>query len=469
MNLSNNLTKQVLEKLNLDYNTPLTIDMLGHIKKLDLEKEDIKYLKYFFNIEEIILSSFPSVTDEEILELSKYKIKKLFVIEQNALFNVDFSGFKNLKELEVIHNENITFIKGLDNLDKLVFYDNKSFINIDAIFDSIKDVNLTLDIVYYKKVLNYSMLNYIGSDAIDNISWIGSVGLRNLIVHDYSSYEMDYIIKSIVKVTSKYIYAKDDEYERFAILYKWMIDNIKFINNDIEEPRNSINSLYDVFKYKVAGRLLYARTFQLLLSFVDIETTMVYSMGALKDFQFANGEKAISLLGTSDYGLLRVNLSNKFYYCDIARDSLINSSKLFNYYKLFLASKKELKDIHQLVAEGNVMADYSYNGDDGDDLIFFSESRFKEINNIYRTIDKILNTIDMIKEISTDEIATKVFTADFNKSLKEYINLNKMYFIYNYFPDSLDSNDDLSYYVNYLYIHKLISDYMYKIFCLIKK
>ena len=50
MNLSNNLTKQVLEKLNLDYNTPLTIDMLGHIKKLDLEKEDIKYLKHFFNI-----------------------------------------------------------------------------------------------------------------------------------------------------------------------------------------------------------------------------------------------------------------------------------------------------------------------------------------------------------------------------------------------------------------------------------
>ena len=313
------------------------------------------------------------------------------------------------------------------------------------------------------------MLNYIGSDIIDNISWIGSVGIREYVIHDYSKYEIEYIIKSIVKVTSKYIYAKDDEYERFAILYKWMTDNIRFINEDLEEARNSINSLYDVFKYRTAGRLLYTRTFQMLLSFADIESSMVYSLGALKDFQFASGESAVSILGNSDYGLLRVKLSNKYYYCDIARDSLIRSSKMFDYYKLFLVSKDELRSIHKLVGEGGIDANYSYNGDDADDLVYFSESRFKEINMMYRKIDKLLGTIDMIKEISKDEIATRAFVSDFTGSLRDYVNKNKLYFIYNYFPDAINSIDEISYYVNYLYIHKLISDYMYKIFSLIKK
>ena len=469
MDLSNNLTKQVLEHLHLDPGTPITIDMLGHIKRLDLKKEDIEYLKHFFNIEEVSFSSFPSISDEDILELSKYKIKKMSIIEQSALFNLDFNGFKFLKELEIIHNENITFIGGLKEIEKLTLFDNKSFTDIESIFDSVKNTKLELDIVYYKKILNFSMLNYIGSDIIDNIYWIGSVGLRKYIVHDYSNYEIEFIINSIVKVTSKYIYAKDDEYERFAVLYKWMIDNIEFINDDIEEPRNSINSIYDVFRYKVASRLLYARTFQLLLSFADIDAAMVYSLGALKDFQFASGETAVSLLGSSDYGLLRVKLSNKYYYCDIARDSLIRASKMFNFYKLFLSSKKELKNIHKLVGEGNIVADHSYNGDDGDDLVFFAESRFKEIRSVYKKINKILNTIDMIKATSNDEIATKAFVADFDKVLKDYINNNKMYFLYNYFPDSMNSINEISYYVDYLYKHKLISDYMYRIFVLIKK
>lgn len=465
MDLSDNLVEQVRNQLNLKHNTPLTIDMLGHIKKLDLKKEDIKYLKYFFNLEEVSFSSFPSIIDEDFSSLSKYKIKKIIISEQNALFHVDVSNFKYLKELELVHNDNIVLLKGLSNLDKLVFYDNKSFTNIEDICDSIKDIDLALDIIYYKKILNYSMVNYIGLNVIDKISWVGSVGLRKYLVYDYSKYEMDYIVSSIVKVTSKYIYAKDDESERFAVLYKWMIENIHFVNDDIEETRNSINSIYDVFKYKEAGRLLYARTFQLLLSFADIDSTMVYSLGALKDFQFAKNENPISLLGTSDYGLLRVNIYNKNYYCDIARDSLLRFSKMFDYYRLFLVSKEELKGIHKLVGEGNIVANQSYIGDDGDDLVFFSNSRFKEINSVYKEIDKILNTIDMIKRISKDEIATKAFVSDFNSLLKKYINDNKMYFLYNYFPDV----NDISYYIHYLYNHKLLSQYMYKIFSYIKK
>ena len=55
------------------------------------------------------------------------------------------------------------------------------------------------------------------------------------------------------------------------------------------------------------------------------------------------------------------------------------------------------------------------------------------------------------------------------KILKNYINSNKMYFIYNYFPDVDNTKNELSYYVNYLYKHKLLSDYMYRVFSLIKK
>ena len=119
---------------------------------------------------------------------------------------------------------------------------------------------------------------------------------------------------------------------KFGVLYSWMINNMKFVNEDDPEGENLnlISNVNKVFSYSRGGRLSMAKAFQMLLSFVGIKSSVVYSVGATDVIGYFNGEKVCSLLGESDYAVLRVTLDEKDYDCDIAWDALIN----FQYYLL---------------------------------------------------------------------------------------------------------------------------------------
>jgi hypothetical protein len=214
------------------------------------------------------------------------------------------------------HNDNLLDVYGLSKVNKLVFYDNKDYKNIQQIVDYLlldDKKSLTLDIVYYVDIAN--ILYDLGESSLvlDKISWIESIGLRKYSTYEYSKGEIESIFKYISFIASKYVYKTDSDIEKFTILYTWMINNIKFLNEDDPngENLNLISNVNKVFSYGRGGRLSFAKAFQLLLSFANIKSSVVYSMGANDVIGFYNDQKVCSLLGESDYAVLRVNLDNR--------------------------------------------------------------------------------------------------------------------------------------------------------------
>ncbi len=399
--LSRQLNK-LLGKSDLN-NVEFKADELESLQTIQLSKRDLAYAEYFKNVETLELNAFPSVTNEDLIYLAEKmkKVKILKIKEQNALFKIDLNGFENLESLCLTHNDNLLDVYGLSKVNKLVFYDNKDYKNIQQIVDYLllnEKNSLTLDIVYYVDIAN--ILHDLGESSLvlDRISWIESIGLRKYSTYEYSKGEIESIFKYISFIASKYVYKSDSDIEKFTILYTWMINNIKFLNEDDPngENLNLISNVNKVFSYGRGGRLSFAKAFQLLLSFAGIKSSVVYSMGANDVIGFYNDQKVCSLLGESDYAVLRVNLDNKDYYCDIAWDSLINFHGFFDKMRVFLFSKTELKSRHKFVGEGNIENTYSYHGDDCDELISFAKNRCKDVDEMFEDIDKVKPDIEGI-------------------------------------------------------------------------
>ncbi|MGN1371619.1 MAG: hypothetical protein ACI4XM_05040 [Candidatus Coprovivens sp.] len=396
-NIEGLLGRQLNALFNKDFsNTEFSDEELNMVKSINISKRDLSYLELFNNLEELEIDSFPSVNNEDILYIGRKQpfLKKLKIKEQNALFLLNLSLFKNLEELCLIHNDNIIDISGLNRIKRFTFYDNKDYNNIRQIVDLLlknKDSIITLDITYYINIVKVLFDMKVDIDILNGVSWIESIGLRRYNTYQYSNSEIDSLFKCISYISSKYVYSNDDDITKFSVLYTWMVNNIKFINEDDSEGENLslISNVNKVFSYGRGGRLTLAKAFQLLLSFVGIKSSVVYSMGANEVIGYYNGEKVCSLLGESDYAVLRVTLDNKDYYCDIAWDTLINFHGFFEQLRFFLFSKTELKTRHRFVGEGNIVKTYSYHGDDCDEVIKKARERIKEVDEIFSDIERL--------------------------------------------------------------------------------
>ncbi len=398
MILSKSLSIAVKKQLGLDFmeSDDINSDQLQSITSIAVAKNDISSLSLFPNLISVDLEAFPSVTTDDLMLLAKTipNLKCLKIKEQSALITIDFAVFTNLEELCLIHNENLENITNIPKLNKLIFYDNKEFVDSDIIVDFVANnlhCNVSLDILYYTDILKY-LVNHSECDInLKNIHWFESVGLRKYLVHEYTNDEIDDLVFRVSFIISKYIHNTDSEIEKFGILYKWMLNNISFINEDDQtgnvDLSERVNNIYKVYKNGAGGRLSYAKAFQLLLAAVGIKSSLVYSLGAFDTIGYYNGQKIYSLLGTSDYALLRVTLEDKKYYTDIAWDSMVNDYQYFDELRLFLVSKEELSLRHKFVGEGNIGQTYSYHGDDCDDLIMYATERIKETDKVFNDIN----------------------------------------------------------------------------------
>ena len=400
--LSKDLSKKVNVILGKETDNEFFLESdLNNVKKISLSKLDFAFIEYFKNVEELTLESFPSIVNDDILFISQHMkaIKNLTLKEQNAIFNLDLSYIPNLEELSLIHNDNLVNIYGLNKLSKFVFYDNKDFNDIRQIVDFIinnKDSHIILDVMYYIDILKIFYDENIDLHMLDNLNWVESVGLRKFYVYEYNNKELKEMLKQISYIVSKYIYTTDGDIEKFVVLYEWIINNIKFVNEDDPqgEDINQIINVNRVFDNRKGGRLSLAKAFQMLLSFAGIKSSIVYSLGAFDTIGFYNGKKIYSLLGESDYAVLRVRLDDREYYCDITWDSLINHNDFFDKLRLFLFSKDELRIRHKFVGEGNIEKTFSYHGDDCDDMLDFAKARIKEVDDTFQAIDNINSIID---------------------------------------------------------------------------
>ncbi len=399
MRLSDTLSEAVKHHLNLERyeGNEFSKEQLDSVISLTVSKNDINTLDIFPKLISIELESFPSVTNEDLdLLIDKVpNLKLLKIKEQSALIEIDFKKFNKLEELCIIHNENLEHIKNLPKLNKFIFYDNKDFFDNDKIVEFIINnprCDMSLDILYYIDLYRYLEEHNEIKIEFNNLKWYESVGLRKYLIHEYTKDEVDNLITRISYIASKYIYSTDSDIEKFGVLYRWMLNNVKFLNED--DPKGDkdlidrVNNIYKVFNFGRGGRLSYAKAFQLLLAYVGVRSSVVYSLGALDTIGYYNGQKIYSLLGTSDYALLRVTLEGKYYYTDISWDSMVNDYQYFDELRLFLVSKEELQLRHKFVGEGNIEETYSYHGDDSDDLIMYSLGRVSETDKVFDDISK---------------------------------------------------------------------------------
>lgn len=394
--LSDSLKDYVRDSLNLKKEEEVDEKQLDSVTSLSVSKKDLSSLKYFKNVDTLFLESFPSIENTDIEHIAKIlpNLKSLKIKEQSALIQLDVSHLEKLEELCLIHNDNLESIKGIDKVKRFTFYDNKDFRNVKQIVDLLlnnKESTITLDIIYYVNLVKELCDLNQDVSLLDRFTWVESEGLRSYSIHEYTKQEIDSLIKIVSAIVSKNIYVTDGDIEKFGVLYRWMVKNIIFVNEDDPQGEDigDLDNIYKVFNYRKGGRLTFAKAFQLLLSFAGVESSVVYSLGALDTIGFYNGEKVYSLLGTSDYALLRVTIDNRYYYCDIAWDSMVCDYKYFDELRLFLVSKDELKLRHKFVGEGNIEHSYSYHGDDSDDLIMFSNDRLKEVEEIFSDIERV--------------------------------------------------------------------------------
>lgn len=483
--LSTSLANTIKERFNINTaDNQFSEEQINKITNLEISKDDIELLDKLPNLISVEIESFPSISNEDLEKLSKYvtNLTSIKIKEQSALINLDFSIFPKLESLCLIHNENLESIEGISNLKQFTFYDNKDFqdnIQIINVIANNPNCEFLLDILYYIDLKRYLEVNRTANIDLNKIKWVDSIGLRKYIIHEYTQEEIDNLMSHLSYITSKYIHKTDGDIEKFGILYRYMLNNIFFINED--DPKGDkdlsdrVNNIYKVFNFGHGGRLSYAKAFQILLAFAGVKSSVVYSLGALDAIGYYNGQKIYSLLGTSDYALLRVTLDGKYYYTDISWDSMVNYYKYFDELRLFLVSKEELQIRHKFVGEGNIEKTYSYHGDDSDDLIIFSIERIKETDNIFDDITSLdskiaaeeLNKI-VIENIEENREKLNIidhrlrdYTDMKLNSIKKYAD----YFISHYFTkeELLLTNDELLNLLDFRVNNNLLSKYVYDI------
>lgn len=443
--LSKSLISKINKILNLaNDNVLFSESQLELVTELSIAKADLEYVEYFKNVETLEIGMFPSFSSEEIVELGRKlpKVKSLKIKEQNAIFRLNLSSFNNLEELCLIHNDNLVDISGVNKLNRFTFYDNKDYDNIQQLVDYFEKCQISsiqLDITYYFDIMRYLDSVNKNLDVLKKIKWIESVGLRRFVVHEYTDSEIESLVDNVSYIVSRYVHVTDGDIEKFGVLYDWMINNIEFVNEDDPKGENVslVSNAAKVLNYRKGGRLSFAKAFQLLLRYAGVNSAIVYSMGAFDTIGFFNGQKVYSLLGESDYAILRVVLDGRIYYCDIAWDCMVNKFKFFDKLRLFLFSKDELRIRHKFVGEGNIENTCSYHGDDSDDLLQFAQDRIKEVDDVFLDIERLSAYINgaefnikfleteiadakqKLETVNMDSVEYKILFSDFIKLEQE--------------------------------------------------
>lgn len=477
--LSDNLTKYVNKIQNLN-NSEFTNEDLCNVTKLELSKDDIPSIRHFENLECVEFSSFPSITQAELDEVAAMnpKIKELIIKEQSALVNLDLEMFFYLRKLSLISNDNINCINNLDKLSKIeevIIYDNKN-LNISNLYDYIKEskAKFNIDLIYYNDFVSYLIGKDIdiSNELYDRVQFVDCYGYRKSHVKVLDKEDLFSLLDHINDIVSLYVFEDDTDIKKFYKVHQWMMKNITYINEDIEENLDYYG-VVDAFIDLKAGRLSYARTFQLLLLFAGVKTDLVYSTGATDLIGKYRDIDLISFEGTGDYALVKCLIDGKYYYTDVAWNRYTLENNCYNDLKLLLLSKDDVSKKHKLVGEGIVEKSATYNAKLLEEVISEVENSIQDVDYLLKDIvlsddnvddSKLLfvennKEIEELKEkINKEEVGTELY----NKLVEELISLEKVINSYNkilvkYTDTQKDLIDKYSFFImtNYLKVNDL--------------
>lgn len=430
-------------------NVEFSEEELLKVTELSLGKDDIESLRYFTNVNRVVFESFPSITQKELDEVATGipKVKELVIANQSALLTLNVEMFFYLEKLSIISNDNLSVVFNVEKLSKLqelVIYDNKK-LDISNLYEFICELNVKfkLDLIYYYTLANYFIDKGLDISAryFEMISFVDCYGYRNVHTKTLKLEALNDLISNINNIVSLYCYKGDSSLKKFNVLHDWMLKNITYINEDIEEHLDYYG-VVDAFIFNRAGRLSYARVFQLLLLAAGIDATLVYSAGVNSRIGEGDGKELLKFYGEGDYALVRCMLDGKYTYTDIAWNKYALENNLYDDLKILLISKDELLMKHRVVGEGIVEKSATVNAkvieeilDDVRHNIQDVDYMFKEVNldensvNVSNQMFAANNKeIDELKQrINQEEVGTELY----NNLVEELIDLEKVINSYN--------------------------------------
>lgn len=427
---------------------------LDNIEEINLRDVDVMYLQYFKNIKTLVIDSLPDVDDKTFNSVirSCRQVESLIIKNQPKLTKIDISGFKNLKNLSIISNENLVNIQGLydedsviNSLDTLEFYDNISYKNekelVDYITTKTNIKNVKLDALYY---IDY--VEKLGNDAKnDNYKWHEKIGFKTQRNLSYTNGEMDVAYEYAKAITNNVIKPNDSDEMKISVLYAWIIKNV---NLDEDRSIDMNEGIVSVFKYRIASAPTVAKYFQFLLKVAGVES---YDINVLPRVRFNNSVNGTFKIPSDDYEVLMIptNRGQKFF--DLVWDMDI-TSKTNNDSVLFMYNG--LSDIaynHRLVYANYLEDSESYPINEREKLLSKAKKRLQNVKSqkisqlignqedVYANIisshsllqDKMSNYIEKVNKLveKKEKLIEKMDNSDYDGK-KKYVerikNLNMM-------------------------------------------
>lgn len=356
---------------------------LDLVDELRITKNFIKYLDYFKNIKSIIITGNNSFNNEEIAEIIRRypNLTDLKIEHQNKMTILDVSSLLNLQELHIIDNKYLKNVLGLENITdmyKFSFYGSEVY-SENSIEELIKQVyrfiyqqssDCKLDVLYMPDLISFlNKHNLSLNDISSNLKW-GEVLKKGLKAgHDEIEYytgELNMAYERALSIVNKYIKESDTPEQKYAILYQWMCENVKYdynalngnrryIENGLSHGReNGPNGTVNALMFHSCVCQGYSKTMQLLLKLVGIHA---FDIGCVAEENSSslvsisiNGEVAAN---NDDHSILKVNLNGKIFYSDVTWDAgRFQRNKPRKY---FLLSKKDMSIDHKLTDEQHVI------------------------------------------------------------------------------------------------------------------
>ena len=379
------------------------------VTQLRITKKLVLYLDYFPNLTSINITGNKGLSQQEIQSIiNKYpNMKELTIEHQNELQYLDVSSLKKLQDLKLISNKGLIKVVGIDKLSDLhgfTFYDNflyggnpkdnlmRQVYRISH--DSLAECNL--DVLYMPDFIKFLEENNLKlNDVKDYLVWSENLKSGVEIKHNHLEYktgELYIAYKEARDIVKKYIKDTDTPEQRFAILYQWMCENIKYddealdnnhthTNDGIAQGRpGGANGTVNAFKYGSCVCQGYSKSMQMLLKLANISSEDIGCVAEEKDLK----EPRIIFdskihADESDHSILKVNLNGKIYYNDITWDaSRFQKGKNRNY---FLLSKSDISKNHRLLGETGVIdAGKSISPQEQEKLLKFAADRIKQMD-----------------------------------------------------------------------------------------
>ena len=390
------------------------LSWIKSIKFNRVEKIDNSSLYYILssikNLKSISFS-FCSSIDDNLIQLllnSNPDLEDLSIVGQGSLVNLDLNNKKKLKKLELMNNDNLFKINGLDkfnNMQLLTFIDNQSYEFIDDICTlALKSGGAEIDVLYFLQ-----MKEMIGSDIdlknkiqfCETIHQTYEDELKSTVDDKYLKYSFDVtqdFYNRARKIIDTYISDDDTVEEKHAIIHQWICENITYDFERLRNPdmttgmKNGTNGIVNAFLHKQVVCEGFAKLEQLLLQMCGIKSSVITC-------------KCQSEGKLEPHGILFISFPNgKYGYNDITFDA--GSFQRGEEMEYLLLSKDEISKDHFLIGQDDRISYGSgYTKEQANKLIKFAQDRIKAVNEKgfkVNNVNNIINEIETLYNVNLD-------------------------------------------------------------------